>query len=90
MKKEPADIDIVSFIPYSIIDKNEELFRQFSHPASEKVYGVDAYIVKVYPENNRLYAQFTGDRLYWLTKFSRTKLSRAGKRDSKGFLEIIF
>jgi len=89
-KKEPADIDLVSFIPYTLIDANEKLFKQFSHPNSEIEYGVDAYIVRVYPENSRLYPQYISDRLYWLAKFSRTKLNRAGNRDSKGFLEIIF
>ena len=28
-KKEPADIDLVSFIPYSLIDANEKLFKHF-------------------------------------------------------------
>jgi len=90
LKKEPADIDIVSFIPYLLIDANEKQFKQFSHPNSEKEYGVDAYIVKIYPETSRLYPQFIGDRFYWLATFSKTKLNKAGKRYSKGFLEIIF
>ncbi len=89
-KKEPDDIDLVSFIPHKLIEANEKLFQQFSHPNSENEFGVDGYIVRVYPESSRLHAQYISDRMYWLAKFSRTKINRAGKRDSKGFLEIIF
>jgi hypothetical protein len=88
--KEPRDIDVVSFIPAEVIDAQERLFAQFSYPNSAIRFGVDAYIVKVYRENSDMYIRYTGDKLYWLELFSRTKLNRSGRRHPKGFLEINF
>ena len=90
LKNEPKDIDLVSFIPHWIIENDEKLFYQFSYPNAENEYGVDAYIVKTYPENHRLYPLYNGDKLYWLEQFSKTKLNRLGRRYTKGFLEITF
>ena len=90
LKSEPKDIDIVSFIPYFIIDANESVFSEFSYPFSEARFGVDAYIVKIYPENSRYYPHYVADRLYWLNMFSKTKVNRAGRQYSKGFLEISY
>lgn len=87
---KPGDIDLVSFIPATIIEANEDAFRQFSYPVSENRYGVDAYIVKVYIEEQRHYNHYIGDRAYWMAQFSRTKLNRAGNRFAKGFVEIVF
>lgn len=89
-KGEPGDIDIVSFIPHTTIEASEMLFARFTYPASESEFGVDAYVVKVYPEKNRYYRRYNGDKLYWLDKFSKTKVSRIGKQYAKVFLEINY
>lgn len=71
LKPNPRDIDLVSFIPHSIIDGKENEFRRFSYPNSETEFGVDAYIVKTYTSGNNRYPQYQGDRLYWLDYFSK-------------------
>ncbi len=89
-KQEPADIDLVSFIDHKIIDINEKLFKDFVYPNSEILYGVDAYIVKMYSSNERSYIVFQADRAYWMGQFGKTRLNRLGNRYPKGFLEIIY
>jgi hypothetical protein len=89
-KREPGDIDLVSFIPHEILENKEHLFRRFSYTSSEDIFGVDAYIIKVYPEGHRYHQHYIADKLYWLSQFSKTKPNRAGNIYSKGFPEIMF
>jgi len=89
-KTEPGDIDIVSFIDYSILNNPEKSLHEFAYPFSEQIYEVDAYIVPFYPEEHRLHFLFTSDRLDWLDRFNKTWLNRIGKRYPKGFLEINY
>lgn len=89
-KDEPNDVDIISFIPASLIDSDKTAFAAFSYPNSEHNFKVDAYIVKIYEEGHRYHSRFIGDRAYWLDKFSRTKRTRAGIQHDKGFVELMF
>jgi hypothetical protein len=85
---EPNDIDLVSFIDYNIIEKNEIHLTNLKYPASITHYGLDAYIVIVYPENHTKFPYFLSDKLYWMDKFDKTRLNRAGNKYPKGFLEM--
>ena len=87
---KPKDIDIVSFIEYQIIDSNEPIFTNFKFPNSINKYGVDAYIVKVYPDDHKKYPLYIGDRMYWMDRFDKTRRNRAGNKVPKGFLEILY
>jgi len=84
----PDDIDLVTFIDYSVIEPNEALLNNYKFPQSVDIFVVDAYIVKVYPDNHLKYPLFIGDRSYWMDRFDRTRRNRAGNRLPKGFLEI--
>lgn len=90
LKREPKDIDVVSFIPNIIIEQDEKLFGRFKYPNSENEFGVDGYIVIVYADNSRFFRRYISDRLYWMDYFSSTKRNRSGNRFPKGFIEIIF
>jgi hypothetical protein len=85
----PADIDIVTFLSVDIIDKLGSALHPFKYPQSLG-YGMDAYLVRVFPPEHRLFALYVGDRAYWLDKFTRTQRNRRGIVYRKGFLELIY
>ncbi len=87
-KAEPADIDLVTFLDYSVIDGLGDKLTDFKYPASQNIYGVDAYIVKSYPQSHKFYSAFEADRAYWLNHFSKARRNRIGNKLPKGFLEI--
>jgi hypothetical protein len=69
----PGDIDLVTFIDYSIVESNQQALSDFKFPESIYNYGVDAYLVIVYPINHKKHPLFIGDRLYWMDRFDKTK-----------------
>lgn len=89
-KSEPQDIDIVSFVDYKEIEENSHKLDNFKYPASLTNFGVDAYIVLVYPKEHKNYSLYIGDRLYWMDLFDKTKRNRNGLKNPKGFLELDF
>ena len=88
-KNNPGDIDLVTFIDYDIIQKLGSKLDDFKYPNSEIIYGVDAYIVEVYPETHKDRFRYISDKAYWMDRFTKTRRFR-GNRLSKGFLEIKF
>ena len=88
-KTNPGDIDLVTFIAYDIIQKLGSRLDNFKYPNSEIIYGVDAYIVEVYPESHSDRFRYISDKTYWMDRFTKTRRIR-GNRLSKGFLEIKF
>lgn len=87
--KNPSDIDLVFFIDYETAKLNEKELREFVYPKSKDIYGIDGYMIVVYPNDSK-YKNFTsGDRAYWMDHFCKTKLNRQMRRIPKGFLEII-
>lgn len=88
-KNNPGDIDVVTFIAYDIIQKLGSKLDNFKYPNSEIIYGVDAYIVEVYPETHSETFRYISDKAYWMDRFTKTRRIR-GNRLSKGFLEIKF
>ncbi len=88
-KKEPNDLDLVTFINYDIIDQKEQFLQDFKYPNSLTKFGLDAYIVKVYPRTHIKYPLYIGDEMYWMDKFDKNKRNRNGVKVPKGFVEII-
>ncbi|MBC3785610.1 DUF6932 family protein [Spirosoma utsteinense] len=85
----PGDIDIVTFLSFADIDKLGPALKPFTYPQSLG-YGMDAYLVRVFPPEHRLFALYVGDRDYWLDKFTKTERNRRGIVYKKGFLELIY
>ena len=83
----PNDIDIVTFINFNVIAQFGKDLGQFKYPLSLS-YGMDAYIVRVFPPEHRSFALYVGDRAYWLDRFSKTERNRRGIVYRKGFLEL--
>ena len=83
----PRDIDIVTFVNFDVVTRLDSELTQFKYPASLS-FGMDAYIVRVFPPDHRSFALYAGDRAYWLERFSRTERNRRGVVHKKGFLEL--
>ena len=87
-KQEPGDIDLVTFIDFSVAEKLGDDLKDFKYPLSEIVFGVDAYLVKIYPPGHQLHQLYVSDSAYWLHHFTQTRRNRIGNKQHKGFLEI--
>lgn len=88
MKPEPDDIDLVTFIDNAQLEAIGSRIAPFKYPASVELFGVDAYIVRVYNKDEKNYPLYLGDQKYWMEAFNKTRRTRYGQRLQKGFLEI--
>ena len=90
-EEHPRDIDFVTFISHEIFEAKEKVIHDnFRLVEARKVYGVDAYTVRQYPEDHAKYMLYQSDWVYWYNWFSQTKKNRAKKKYPKGFIEIEF
>jgi hypothetical protein len=89
-KANPNDIDIVSFIDHDTVRRLGAMLDDFRKGGSWNAYGVDAYMVEVFPEGNRNHKFSEIDRVEWLSRFTKTKRDNQGRQFPKGFLEIIY
>ena len=88
-KPKPFDIDLVNFIDFEIAGLNEIPLKEFTYPASLTNYGIDGYLIVVYPENHKAYFAYKSNCSYWINHFDKTKPKGRLKGMPKGFLEII-
>jgi hypothetical protein len=88
-KARPVDLDFVNFISFEIAEINEIALKKFTYPESLINYGLDAYIVVVYPENHKSHFAYRANSSYWMDQFDKTKPKGERKGIPKGFLEII-
>jgi hypothetical protein len=88
--KNPKDIDLVTFVDFELREKFQKELRDFEAKGANEIYGVDAYILTVFPEDHAKAFLFQSDRAYWIERFSKTKRDNSGKKNPKGFLEIIY
>jgi hypothetical protein len=89
-KKNPQDIDLVTFIDYKVIGQLGNRLDDFKAGQSWITYEVDAYIIPVYPQGHVQFKFTEFDLAEWLDLFSHTKLNRNGQKFEKGFLEIFY
>lgn len=86
----PNDIDLVSLIDYRLIDAHQEELKRFITQQGRDEYGIDGYIIKIYPENHKNYIRTQSDLLYWENWFSMSRRNRRKQRLPKGFVELEF
>ena len=89
-KINPKDVDLVNLIDHQLVNKFEKELEQFIKLKGKDRYGVDGYIVRIYPEDHPKYVRTQSDLVYWETWFSKSKINRKKQRFSKGFLELKF
>jgi hypothetical protein len=87
-KPGPGDIDLVTFIDFSIAERLDDDLKDFKYPLSEIIFGVDAYLIKRYPPIHPMHRLYISDTAYWMDHFSKTRRNRIGNKLRKGFLEI--
>lgn len=86
----PKDIDMVSLIDYELIESYEGELQEFVTKEAKNQYGVDVYIVKMYPEDHKNHIRTKSDMIYWENWFGQTRRNRRKQRFAKGFVEIKF
>ena len=74
----PNDLDFVTLIDHEVFEAKEGLIESKFRLAGAKIYfdGLDAYTVKVYPENHSKRNITEFDLVYWDNWFSQTKKNR--------------
>ena len=86
----PRDIDLVNLIDYKLVNTYEKELKDFTNRSSKERYGVDGYIVRIYPEGHENYVRTKSDLIYWENWFSKSRINRRRQRFSKGFVELEF
>jgi len=90
-KKNPNDIDFVSLVDFSVAKEREDIIRrEFIRNDALKRYGLDAYLLIVYPEDHKLRNHTKLDILYWNDWFTKSRKDKRGKRYPKGYVELEF
>ena len=88
-KRKVNDIDFVNLIDYQLLENKEEQIKQkFIKNKAYKKYGIDAYLLIIYPKGHKLRRWTESDLLYWNDLFTKTRKDRFGKRYSKGYIEV--
>lgn len=88
-KENPKDIDFVIFLDYQVYEKREEKVLDKFWTFSLEKEGLDAYLVKEYPNNHQLYEKYLTIRRTWDKRYSNTKPVN-NLVFPKGFLKINF
>jgi len=88
-KPKPSDIDLVTFVDFETAKLKEKELRKFIYPESLGNYGIDGYMIVIYPEGHKFHFIYQADCAYWVNQFDKTKPDKRYKRIPKGFLEII-
>ncbi len=91
IRQNPQDLDLVVFLNFEMALAYESILRQqFVGIAGEKRYGVDAYLLRIYPQNHSESFRTVSDLAYWRDWFGTTRKGRSGKRFAKGFVQLTF
>ena len=85
-KENPNDIDIVTFLDFEVYQKRDNRVLNKFWSFSLEAEGIDAYIVKEYPDNHLFYPETKAFKKEWINRYSRDfPFDR-----KKGFLKITF
>jgi hypothetical protein len=72
------------------VEKVDIIKREFIRDDALKKYGLDAYLLIVYPEDHKLRTYTKSDILYWNDWFTKSRKNKRGKRYPKGYVELEF
>lgn len=89
-KINPRDIDIVNFIDYKLVGAHEKNLQGFINRQGKATFGIDGYIVKIYPKAHKNFIRTKSDLIYWENWFSMSIKNRRKQRYPKGFVELEF
>jgi hypothetical protein len=90
-KKNPNDIDFVNLVDFSTVEEKDDVIRkEFIRNDALKKYGLDAYLLTVYPEDHKFGIYTKSDILHWNDWFTKSRKDKRGKRYPKGYVELEF
>lgn len=89
-KQNPADMDLVTFVNYDLLQEKDEHFRRLRELRFKRRAEVDGYFITVYPENHRLFPLYQYDQAEWFFNFTRTYPKPGIARQNKGFIELTY
>jgi len=84
-KLHPNDLDIVTFIDFKIYEEKIFELQKINSQDLKRENSIDAYFVKVYPEEHPNYFITKFDISEWTHLFSSNR-----KKENKGFIKIKF
>ncbi|WP_394351052.1 DUF6932 family protein [Spirosoma arboris] len=84
-KRNPNDIDMVTFIDFRRYEQYEPFFDSLRQLHYLRKTDVDGYFVRVYPADHPNYRLFDLDRADWSFRFNTPK-----PKGNKGFLELTY
>lgn len=80
-KKNPNDIDFVTLIDHEIAkERYNLLLEKFINKQALKEFNLDAYIVRIFPQDHKEYGKTHSDLLYWEHWFTHSRKNRMKKR----------
>ena len=85
-KKNPNDMDLVTFVDFYIYQEKEKEFDALRRRRQDKNNFLDGYFVKTYPKEHIHYHWYELDKVQWIFTFNRAKNSKL----DKGFLQLNF
>jgi hypothetical protein len=86
-KENPKDIDFVTFIAADIYIVKEKFIEKYWTTQTYDI-GLDAWLLKIYPNTVKEYQQYLDYKEEWFLRFTRTRKDDYGNHLKKGFLEI--
>ncbi len=86
-KQNPKDIDFVVFLDYEIYEIHDKELHNFWSFALENE-GLDAYLVKIYPELHPKYYTYLESMQYWEKIYKSKPIQNTAYQ--KGFLALSF
>lgn len=89
-KENPNDLDVVTFIDFTIAEKYKKQLKNFQYPNSVEKFNIDGYLVRVFDDDHPKRIAFQSDKLYWWHLFEKVKGLKSRKKFKKGFLEIHY
>ena len=89
-KENPRDIDIVTFLDFEVYKKRGDKVLDKFWSFSLENEGIDAYIVRIYPEDHPYFPKYLEVRAFWLDLYSQTHPKKTKPISSKGFLQLNF
>lgn len=90
-KENPKDIDLVTFMDYTIheeMEAQQRLEEFWTYNLEEK--GLDSYLLGVYPEGHALYPNYQEKLQYWQILYTNAKINNQPVANIKGYVEVIF
>jgi len=89
-KENPKDIDLVTFLDYSVFEKRGDKILDKFWAFSLEEEGIDSYLVKEYPPKHQLFSKFLRQKEIWIRRYGTSRPDVQDKISPKGFLKIIF